>query len=132
MSLESCLGEGSTFRLHLPFIEPPMQRLREIADRRAKKSGASVKIERKGAILVAEDTASIQFLLRKILTPHATPSPDPVSAIVYAAQSRDVRHVFVDGRQLVEDGALTERSGLDRAEVVHRAKVEAARVRSKL
>jgi two-component system CheB/CheR fusion protein len=72
LSLDSEAGKGSTFRLHLPYIEPPMQRLRNIADRRAKHSGASVKIDRKGAILVAEDTASIQFLLRKILTPHAT------------------------------------------------------------
>ena len=72
LSLESEFGKGSTFCLHLPYIEPPMQRLRDLASRRAKQSGASVKIDRKGAILVAEDTASIQFLLRKILTPHAT------------------------------------------------------------
>jgi CheY-like chemotaxis protein len=72
LTLDSQLGKGSTFCLHLPYIEPPMQRLRNMADRRAKYAGASVKIDRKGAILVAEDTASIQFLLRKILTPHAT------------------------------------------------------------
>ncbi|QDV75618.1 hybrid sensor histidine kinase/response regulator [Botrimarina mediterranea] len=72
LTLESEVGKGSTFCLHLPYIEPPMQRLRNMADRRAKQSSVAVKIERKGAILVAEDTASIQFLLRKILTPHAT------------------------------------------------------------
>ncbi len=72
LTLESELGKGSTFCLRLPYIEPPMQRLRSIADRRARQSGSSVKVDRRGAILVAEDTASIQFLLRKILTPHAT------------------------------------------------------------
>lgn len=36
--------------------------------------------------------------------PHLTPiSSDPVATIVYAAQSRDVRHVIVDGRIVVRD-----------------------------
>jgi cytosine/adenosine deaminase-related metal-dependent hydrolase len=59
-------------------------------------------------------------------TPHAAPSPDPVSAIVYAARSTDVRHVFVDGRHLVAGGVLTETTGLERAAVV--AEARAARV----
>jgi len=63
-----------------------------------------------------------------LLTPHVVPSPDPVSAVVYAAQSRDVRHVFVDGRHLVRDGVLTELTGLERGEVVARATVEARRI----
>jgi cytosine/adenosine deaminase-related metal-dependent hydrolase len=62
-------------------------------------------------------------------TPHATPCPDPVSAIVYAMQSRDVRHVLVDGRVLVEDGVLTSVTGLDRERVVSTAAVEARRLR---
>ena len=36
--------------------------------------------------------------------PHVAPSPDPVSTVVYAAQSRDVRHVLVDGRLLDRPG----------------------------
>ncbi len=64
--------------------------------------------------------------------PHIAPSPDPTSAIVYAAQSRDVRHVFVDGRQLVKNGALTELTGLERCAVVAEAISEAARVRARL
>ncbi len=63
--------------------------------------------------------------------PHVAPSPDPVSTVVYAAQSRDVRHVLVDGRLLVRDGQLTELSGLERGEVVATARAEAARLRAK-
>ena len=59
-------------------------------------------------------------------TPHATPSPDPLSALVYAAQSRDVRHVVVDGNVLVRERRLT---GFDLEEVVARAREEAARLR---
>ncbi len=64
--------------------------------------------------------------------PHATPSFDPVSTLVYATQSRDVRDVIVDGRLLVRNHALTELTGLDRAEVVAAADVEAARVQSRV
>ena len=64
--------------------------------------------------------------------PHIAPSPDPTSAIVYAAQSRDVRHVFVDGRQLVNNGVLTELTGLERGAVVAQAISEAKRVRARL
>lgn len=72
LTLQSKVRKGSTFSLTLPYVEPPMERLRAIADRRAKQSSQPVQVSRRGAILVAEDTASIQFLLRKILTPHST------------------------------------------------------------
>jgi 5-methylthioadenosine/S-adenosylhomocysteine deaminase len=65
-------------------------------------------------------------------TTHATPSFEPVSTLVYAAQSRDVRHVLVDGRVLVRDGRLTEASGLDYGEVVATAAAEAKRVHARL
>jgi cytosine/adenosine deaminase-related metal-dependent hydrolase len=65
-------------------------------------------------------------------TPHATPLQDPISALVYAAQSRDVRHVLVDGRILVENGRLTEQSGLERDEVIATARQEARRVHTRL
>ena len=47
--------------------------------------------------------------------PHLASSPDPVSAIVYAARPSDVRTTVVDGRVLVDDFHLT---GLDVAGVV--------------
>jgi cytosine/adenosine deaminase-related metal-dependent hydrolase len=65
-------------------------------------------------------------------SPHATPMLDPVSTLVYAAQSRDVRDVVVDGHLLVRGGALTELTGLDRAEVVATAQAEATRVQARV
>jgi cytosine/adenosine deaminase-related metal-dependent hydrolase len=65
-----------------------------------------------------------------LFTPHGVPSPDPISQVVYAAQSRDVRHVFVDGRQLVADGVLTSLTGLERGAVLAEARAQAARVRA--
>jgi cytosine/adenosine deaminase-related metal-dependent hydrolase len=64
--------------------------------------------------------------------PHATPNGDPASTLVYAAHSRDVRDVVVDGRVLVRNGRLTEASGLDRDEVVATAREQAARVHARL
>ena len=40
------------------------------------------------------------------LVPHAAPALDPIATLVYATQARDVEHVFVDGRPLVEKGEL--------------------------
>lgn len=37
---------------------------------------------------------------------HVEPGGDVFSRVVFAAQSRDVRHVFVDGRALLRDGEL--------------------------
>ena len=55
-----------------------------------------------------------------------------MSTLVYATQSRDVRDVVVDGRLLVRDGALTELTGLDRAEVVAAAQAEADRLQARV
>lgn len=46
---------------------------------------------------------------------HVLPVHSPLSAVVYAAQGSDVRHVLVDGELLVADGELTARTGLDLA-----------------
>ncbi|MEK6287262.1 MAG: 5'-deoxyadenosine deaminase [Acidobacteriota bacterium] len=50
--------------------------------------------------------------------PHMTPHPDPVSAMVYAAQASDVETVLIDGRVLMRAGELTT---LDEHEVVRDA-----------
>ena len=63
--------------------------------------------------------------------PHATPAPDPISTIVYAAQSRDVRDVIVDGRVLVRGRRLTSLTGLDADQVLADARAQAARVASR-
>ena len=46
---------------------------------------------------------------------HTTPHPDPVSAIVYAAEASDVETVIIDGRVVMRNGELTT---LDEPEVV--------------
>jgi cytosine/adenosine deaminase-related metal-dependent hydrolase len=56
---------------------------------------------------------------------HAAPAVDPLSTLVHATQSRDVRHVFVDGRQVVRDGELLT---LDAERVARRAREKAAEV----
>lgn len=53
---------------------------------------------------------------------HTTPHPDPISTIVYAAQSSDVETVIIDGRVVMRDGELTT---LDRESVIEAAKKQA-------
>jgi len=57
--------------------------------------------------------------------PHQEPGGGPIARLVYATQSRDVRHVVVDGRVRVCDRQLV---GVDREALLARARREAARV----
>ena len=59
---------------------------------------------------------------------HALVGGDPMSQLVYSSVASDVRHVFIDGTQLVRDGAFTRanESAIRRA-----AKREAKRVRAR-
>lgn len=59
---------------------------------------------------------------------HTAPAMDLFSTLVYACQSRDVRHVLVDGRQVVKDGELLT---LDAAAAAARAREEAPRIARK-
>ncbi len=54
--------------------------------------------------------------------PHVQPSPDPYSALVYAARGMDVRLAMVDGEILVDQHALTR---LDRDEIAADARAAA-------
>jgi cytosine/adenosine deaminase-related metal-dependent hydrolase len=65
-------------------------------------------------------------------TAHSVPAPDPISTLVYAVQSRDVRDVIVDGRVLVRKRSLTEATGLDLDEVVATAASEAQRIAARV
>ncbi len=53
---------------------------------------------------------------------HTTPHPDPVSAIVYAAEVSDVKTVMIDGRVLMHEGEMTT---VDQQAVMHAARVQA-------
>jgi 5-methylthioadenosine/S-adenosylhomocysteine deaminase len=57
--------------------------------------------------------------------PHLVPAYDPCSTVVYAAGRGDVRHVVVDGRIAVRDGALTT---ADTAELVAELHALGARI----
>lgn len=57
---------------------------------------------------------------------HIEPWGEPAARVVYAAQSRDVRHVVVGGKVLLHDGVLTT---LDEPSVRARARAEAVAVR---
>ncbi|MCX8205548.1 MAG: amidohydrolase family protein, partial [Candidatus Nezhaarchaeota archaeon] len=61
--------------------------------------------------------------------PHLTPLYDEVSHLVYAARSRDVRYVLVDGEVVVEDGVYKK---LKEEEVTSKAIKERDRLVSKL
>ena len=56
---------------------------------------------------------------------HVAPATDVVSALVYACQSRDVRHVVVDGEIRVRAGELV---GLDARRIAATAREEARRI----
>src|SRR5690606_10236777 len=57
---------------------------------------------------------------------HTAPGADEVeSELVYASRAPDVRHVLVDGRQVVRDGQLLT---LDRQKVVTEARRQAERL----
>jgi 5-methylthioadenosine/S-adenosylhomocysteine deaminase len=61
--------------------------------------------------------------------PHVAPTEDPISAIVYAARSSDVRHVAVDGQVVVRDRALLT---IDVGRAVADARVHAKKIFAKL
>ena len=56
---------------------------------------------------------------------HLAPSPDPFSAVVYAARPTDVRLTIVDGEILVRDGQPVQ---LDADEIAATARTEARRL----
>ena len=57
------------------------------------------------------------------------PSPDPVSAVVYAAEASDVEFVLIDGQVVLRNGRLTT---LNEDEVVDTATREAEQLQSRL
>jgi 5-methylthioadenosine/S-adenosylhomocysteine deaminase len=47
------------------------------------------------------------MILIDLNRPHAAPLFDPLTHLVYSTAKSDVRHVWIGGRQVVRDGALT-------------------------
>jgi 5-methylthioadenosine/S-adenosylhomocysteine deaminase len=65
------------------------------------------------------------MILIDIRRPHAVPVFDPVTHLVYSAAKSDVRHVFVGGRPVVEDGRLVR---LDIGETIAAVEALAPRI----
>jgi cytosine/adenosine deaminase-related metal-dependent hydrolase len=57
--------------------------------------------------------------------PHLTPSPNPVSTVVYCASGSDVELVVVDGKIVVRDGKILT---LDEKSVLRRARERAEKL----
>ena len=75
-----------------------------------------------------EPGKAADFIAVDLNTPHAAPTEDPVTALVYSARASDVRHVAVAGELLVEDGVPVT---LRPDDVIGRARAECAKVRER-
>lgn len=81
------------------------------------------------ALGLADEIGSLEIGKRADLavvnleTLHAAPHPDPLSALVYAATTADVRDVLIDGRRVVNGGELTT---LDEGAIIRDAKTQFA------
>jgi 5-methylthioadenosine/S-adenosylhomocysteine deaminase len=69
------------------------------------------------------------LVLLDVTGPHATPLPDAVAHVAYAARGADVTDVVVAGRRLLADRRLTT---LDEATIRDDARRRAARIRAEL
>ena len=82
--------------------------------------------DRLGSLEVGKLADMILLDLRR---PHAAPLFDPATHIVFSTAKSDVRHVFVGGRQVVRDGALTL---IDAGEVIDAVTALAPRIAASL
>jgi len=103
---------------HGPEVVPAMQALRIATIGGAK----ALALEKQIGTLEAGKDADV--IVVNLDSPHSTPSSgDPASALVYSAQTSDVRSVVIDGRVVMKDRELLT---LDESSVVQNANREAA------
>ncbi|HEY5881154.1 MAG TPA: amidohydrolase, partial [Nakamurella sp.] len=95
--------------------------------RMATQGGAAAFGGRLSGRLAAGEPADLVLL--DVTGPHATPLPDPVAHLVFAARGGDVTDVVVAGRRLLANGVLTT---LDESEVRDDANGRAARIAAEL
>lgn len=78
-----------------------------------------------GELGVLKVGARADFVVIDFNRPHLVPAPDPLGNLVHTGMGRDVRHVFVDGRCVVEDGRATL---VDQDAIVREARDAASRL----
>lgn len=98
MRLAATLHKGATLRAD---AVSAAQALAMVTRDAAASLGAA---DRLGTLEVGKRADMILLDLKR---PQAVPLFDAVTHVVYSASKSDVRHVFVDGRHVVRDGALT-------------------------
>src|SRR5215813_5864718 len=69
------------------------------------------------------------FQLINLTRLHTTPHPDPVSAIVYAAEASNVETVVIDGQVVMRDGLLLK---VNEGEVIAEARSQAHQLAQKI
>ena len=80
---------------------------------------------REGELGTLEPGRRADMVLLDVSAPHALPLFDPVTHLVFSAAKSDVRHVWVGGRAVVRDRALT---GVSMPEIAARIRALAPRV----
>jgi 5-methylthioadenosine/S-adenosylhomocysteine deaminase len=80
---------------------------------------------REGELGTLEPGKRADMVLLDVSAPHALPLFDPVTHLVFSAAKSDVRHVWVGGRAVVRDRALT---GVSMPEIAARIRALAPRV----
>ncbi len=98
LRLAATLHNGATLRAD---AVTAAQALRMVTRDAAAALGAGARL---GAL---EPGKLADMILLDLDRPHAAPLFDPLTHLVFSAAKADVRHVFVGGRQVVKDGALT-------------------------
>ncbi|MFH1011945.1 MAG: amidohydrolase family protein [bacterium] len=86
----------------------------EMATRKAAQA-----LGKEGEIGTLEAGKCADLVVMDLNWPNTCPSLDVVAALVHAATPQNVRHVFVNGRQVVRNGSLTE---IDPYELLPRAR----------
>lgn len=111
LRLAATLHKGATGRADAVSTH---QALRMLTAGGAEALGAG---DRLGTLEVGKLADMIMIDLRR---PHAVPIFDPVTHLVYSTAKSDVRHVFVGGEQVVENGVLTHHALGDTLAAVER------------
>lgn len=111
LSVESQVGQGSTFTITLPIDSAELVSLEELdARRKLKESHESMDALIPARILIAEDTRAIQFMLQRILRPVVDDvvvvnnGEEAVEAVVTAQKTCPFKLVLMDMQMPVMNG----------------------------